>query len=106
MYSLACRDRGIEGDPGKLVFGPNGLCWWKRFWIIQGGNCDIYSWPVGCIFEEDLGSAARCKGSYSAGIWNAAESAAKEFKLFSMHDAPGPIRRSGTATAVEAMTVD
>ena len=48
----------------------------------------------------------RCKPSQPARIGNTAQRPANELKLFSRHNAPGHKRRSRTATAIDAMTLD
>jgi hypothetical protein len=97
---------GIEHYPRQLVLYPYRFCRWKRLWIVQGGYRDIHGWPIGCILKKNLCSAARRKPSQPTGIWNTAECPTNEFKLFSVHHAPGHKRRSRTATAIDAMTVD
>jgi len=104
--SRARWERGSERDPRKLVLCPYRSCRRKRLWLVQRGYGNIHGWRVGRIFKKDLCSAARCKPSHPARIGNTAERPTNQLKLFPPHNAPGQKRRSRTAAAIDAMTVD
>src|SRR5262249_51943126 len=89
-----------------LVLDPDRSARRERSWIVEGGYRNIYCWPVGCILKKDLCSTTRCEPSHAPCVGNTAECAANELEVFALHNAPGDIRRSRTAKAIDAMTVD
>jgi hypothetical protein len=99
------RERLVELNPGQFILEPDDFLWRERCRIIKRRDRHVNRLGIASLLEKQMRAAARRKRSNPTRMFNFARLAYDHAQIFAIHRSPRHNGRTGTAPAIDAMTI-